>query len=89
MDETTKVKNTRPHRDLMECQRASCYSSFNIRFVEVAAFIPASNHGFSMCFHHVPMEVPQVPKVFLKLFPIAPPFYPIWFAQSSTLMYIN
>ncbi len=31
-----------------------------------------------------------VPKMFPKMFPIAPQFYyPIWFAQSSTLMYIN
>jgi hypothetical protein len=34
-------------------------------------------------------EVPQVPKLFPRAFPIAPQFYPIWFAQSSTLMYWN
>jgi hypothetical protein len=34
-------------------------------------------------------RVPQVPKLFFKLFPIAPPISPIWFAQSLTLMYIN
>jgi hypothetical protein len=34
-------------------------------------------------------EVPQVPNLVPKEFPIAPQFYPIWFAQSSTLMYIN
>jgi hypothetical protein len=46
--------------------------------------------------HHVPMELlstpqklPQLPKVFLITFPIAPHFYPIWFAQSSILMYLN
>jgi hypothetical protein len=31
-----------------------------------------------MCSHHAP-----------KMFPIAPRFYLIWFAQSSTPMYIN
>lgn len=48
-----------------------------------------------MCSHHVPkglllcsQKVPQVPKLFLKTFPIAPSIYPIWFAPSSTL-YIN
>jgi hypothetical protein len=40
---------------------------------------------FSSC----SLEVPQVPNLFPKEFPIAPQFYPIWFAQSSTLMYIN
>ncbi len=40
---------------------------------------------FPMCSHHVP----QVPKLFPKTFPIAHQFYPIWFAQSSTLMYVN
>jgi hypothetical protein len=37
---------------------------------------------FWICFHHVHMGFP-------KLFPIAPQFYPIWFAQSSTPMCIN
>jgi hypothetical protein len=31
----------------------------------------------------------RVPKFFSKTFPIASQVYPIWFAQSSTLMYIN
>jgi hypothetical protein len=31
-------------------------------------------------------RVPQVPKLFLKTFLIAPHIYPIWFAQSSTLL---
>jgi hypothetical protein len=35
------------------------------------------------------LEVPQVPKLFPKAFPIAPQFYLKWFAQSSSLMYIN
>jgi len=35
------------------------------------------------------LEVPQVLKLFLKAFSIAPQFYLIWFAQSSTVMYIN
>jgi hypothetical protein len=34
-------------------------------------------------------RVLQVLKLFTKMFPIAPHLYPIWFAQSSTLMYIN
>jgi hypothetical protein len=34
-------------------------------------------------------EVPQVPNLLPEAFPIAPQFYPIWFAQSSTVMYIN
>ncbi len=37
---------------------------------------------FSICFHHVHMGFP-------KLFPIAPHFYPLWFAQSLTPMYIK
>ncbi len=35
-------------------------------------------------------SVPKLfPDAFAKMFPIAPGFYPIWFAQSSTPMYIN
>ncbi len=52
---------------------------------------------FSMCSHHDIIRfslslkrVPQVPKLSLKTFPIAPQIYPIWwFAQSSTLMPMN
>jgi hypothetical protein len=40
---------------------------------------------FSSCSH----QIAQVPNLFPKAFPIAPQYYPIWFAQSSTLMYIN
>jgi len=40
---------------------------------------------FSSC----SLEVPQVPKLFHNAFPVASQFYPIWFAQSSTLIYIN
>jgi hypothetical protein len=29
------------------------------------------------------------PKMFPKMFPIAPGFYPVWDAQSSTPLYIN
>ncbi len=43
---------------------------------------------FSMC-SSCSLEVPQVPNLFPKEFPKAPQFYPIWFAQSSALMYIN
>jgi hypothetical protein len=32
-------------------------------------------------------RIPQVPKLFFKTFPITLHIYPIWFAQSSTLMY--
>ncbi len=35
------------------------------------------------------LEVLQVLKLFLKAFPLVPQFYPIWFAQSSIVMYIN
>jgi hypothetical protein len=41
---------------------------------------------FFPCSHQVPF---RFPKFFPKAFPISPQFYPIWFAQSSTLMYIN
>jgi hypothetical protein len=40
---------------------------------------------FPSCSH----EVPQVPKLFPKTFPIAPQLYPIWFAPSPTLIYRN
>lgn len=33
-------------------------------------------------------SIPQVPKLFLKMFPIPTQFYPIWFGQRSTPMYI-
>jgi hypothetical protein len=35
------------------------------------------------------LETPQVHKLFPKACSIALQFYPIWFAQSSILMYIN
>jgi hypothetical protein len=48
---------------------------------------------FPMCSQRVLITFPWAPQSFLsccpKAFPIAPQFYPIWFAQSSTLMYIN
>jgi len=51
---------------------------------------------FLPCFRCVLIMFPkdsQVPNVFPnplpKILPIAPHIYPIWFAQSSTLMYIN
>jgi hypothetical protein len=33
--------------------------------------------------------IPQVPKLFLNMFPIAPQVYDIWFAQSSTPIYCS
>jgi len=41
---------------------------------------------FPTCSQLVPL---RFPKLFLEAFPIAPQFYPIWFAQSSTLRYTN
>jgi hypothetical protein len=35
------------------------------------------------------LETPQVHKLFPKACSIAPQFYPMWFARSSILMYIN
>jgi hypothetical protein len=45
-------------------------------------FFPLFPNVFPSCSH----GVPQVPKLFPKTFPIAPQLYPIWFAQSPTLM---
>jgi hypothetical protein len=43
-----------------------------------------------MGFPSSPQRVPKVfPNALPKMFPIAPQFYPLWFAQSSTPMYIN
>jgi hypothetical protein len=47
---------------------------------------------FLMCSQHVLIMFlwgSQVPKLFPEAFPTAPQFYPIWFAQSWTLMYIT
>jgi hypothetical protein len=41
---------------------------------------------FLTCSHHVPL---RFPKLFPMAFPIVPRFYPIWFAQSSTLKDTN
>jgi hypothetical protein len=38
---------------------------------------------------YLSIRLPKFPSCSPKMFPIAPQFYPIWFAQSSTLMYIN
>ncbi len=43
---------------------------------------------FSKCSQMRSLEVHQVPKLFPKVFPKATQFYPIWFAQSSILMFI-
>jgi hypothetical protein len=64
---------------VFECWK---YKSTNA-FLFVLFFV--CSQWFSSC----SLEVPQVPELFLKTFPIAPQIYPIWFAQSSTLMYIN
>jgi len=44
---------------------------------------------FPSCSLCVPMRFPNFPSCSPKTFPIAPQLYPIWFAQSSTLMYTN
>jgi hypothetical protein len=44
---------------------------------------------FSTCSHHVPMRFFEFSSCSPKTFPAAPQFYPIWFAQSSTLTYTN
>jgi len=41
---------------------------------------------FPTCSQCVPI---MFSNVFPKMFPIAPGFYPIWFAQSSTPLYLN
>ncbi len=41
---------------------------------------------FSTCSRHVFMGFP---KWFPKMFPISPHIYPLWFAQTSTIMWIN
>jgi hypothetical protein len=48
-------------------------------------FFPLFPNVFSSCSH----GVLHIPKLFPKTFPIAPQLYPIWFAQSPTLMYRN
>jgi hypothetical protein len=48
--------------------------------------------GAEMTLKKIPsclQRVLKFPNVLPKMFPIAPRFYPIWFAQSSTPMYIN
>jgi hypothetical protein len=61
-----------------------------------ALFFPFGGGGRALFFVFLPCSqcVPNMyswcsPNLFLKAFPIAPQFYPIWFAQSSTLVYIN
>ncbi len=44
---------------------------------------------FSTCSHHVSMRFLKFSSCSPKTFPAAPQFYPIWFAQSSTLTYTN
>jgi hypothetical protein len=44
---------------------------------------------FPKTFHKVSLVPIKFPNVFPKVFPIAPGFYPIWFAQSSTPLYVN
>ncbi len=44
---------------------------------------------FPMCSHHLFMRFSKFPSCSPKTFPIAPQFYCTWFAESSTLMYIN
>jgi hypothetical protein len=44
---------------------------------------------FPSCSLCVPMRFSDFPSCSPKTFPIAPQLYPIWFAQSSTLMYRN
>jgi hypothetical protein len=45
--------------------------------------------NLASCSHQVPKGFHKFPSCSPKTFLITPEFYPIWFAQSSTLMYIN
>jgi len=44
---------------------------------------------FSIKFSKGSQVLKVFPNEFVKMFPIAPQLYPLWFAQSSILMYIN
>jgi hypothetical protein len=46
-------------------------------------FFSLLSNAFPSCSHHVPKVFPNM---FLKMFPIAPWFYPVWFAQSCLLV---
>jgi hypothetical protein len=45
--------------------------------------------NLASCSHQVPKGFHKFPSCYPKTFLITPEFFPIWFAQSSTLMYIN
>jgi len=45
--------------------------------------------GFFPLFPRCSQKVPKFQDAFPKMLPIAPRFYPIWFAQSSTPLYIT
>jgi hypothetical protein len=47
------------------------------------------NCCFFPCSQCVPIMFQTVPKLFLMMIQISPQIYPIWFAQISTLKYIN
>jgi len=63
---------------------------FSLRRGEGAifGFFPCSQCVLNLLFSGS-QRVPQVPKLFLQTFPIAPQFHLLWFAQSSTPTYVN
>jgi hypothetical protein len=50
---------------------------------------PKSSHQVHIKFPKGSQILKVFPDGFLKMFPIAPGFYPIWFAESSTPLCIN
>jgi hypothetical protein len=55
----------------------------------IFCFFPLVPNVFPKSFHKVSLVPIKFPNVFPKMFPTAPGFYPIWFAQSSTPLYLK
>jgi hypothetical protein len=76
----SQCEGTHEHSSFFLFERGGGYKDF--------LFFPL----FPTCSYQVPkgFQVLKVfPDAFPKMFPIAPAFYPIWFAQSSTSLSIN
>jgi hypothetical protein len=80
------VANGKAQHALM---KGPVFSFLRARGRGIFSLFPMCSQGVLIKFSNDSQVLKVFPNAFLKMFPIAPGFYIIWFAQISTPMYVN